>query len=156
MPQLTTYDARRDDETNRENPAGIVRRVEDADGGFVDEGLRVDLGWRSYDVCIAAGSLANYAAEDWDEIALLSNESVMPLYGRGFVQRRVALGLKTIEIVAPEGESAKNLEMMASAYDELAQARLTRRGAIGRWRLTRGIRHVWKRRADLPKRRGRR
>lgn len=45
MPQLTTYYAIIDDETNRENPAGIVRRVEDDDGGFIDEGLRVDLGW---------------------------------------------------------------------------------------------------------------
>ncbi len=92
--------------------------------------IRVELGERSYEVRIKAGSLSNYAAQEWDEIALLSNESVMPLYGRDFVQRRNNLGLKTIEIVAPDGESAKNLEMMARAYDELAQARLTRRGAI--------------------------
>ena len=92
--------------------------------------IRVELGERSYDVRIEADSLANYAAQEWDEIALLSNESVLPLYGRDFVQRRDQLGLKTIEIVAPDGESAKNLTMMARAYDELAQARLTRRGAI--------------------------
>jgi hypothetical protein len=45
MPELTTYYAIIDNETSRENPAGIVRRVEDSDGGFIDEGLHIDLAW---------------------------------------------------------------------------------------------------------------
>ena len=45
MPRTITYYALIDDESARDRPAGIVRRLEDSDGGFVDEGLHRDLGW---------------------------------------------------------------------------------------------------------------
>jgi hypothetical protein len=70
MSQLTTYYAIIDDETNRENPAGIARRVEDTDGGFIDEGLHVDLKWHRTPVIVeweraeSAGDLAEVSAEE--------------------------------------------------------------------------------------------
>jgi hypothetical protein len=44
VPRTITYYVVLDDESARDHPAGIVRRLEDSDG-FVDEGLHRDLGW---------------------------------------------------------------------------------------------------------------
>ena len=44
MPRTITYYVVLDDESARDRPAGIVRRLEDSDG-FVDEGLHRDLDW---------------------------------------------------------------------------------------------------------------
>jgi hypothetical protein len=44
VQRTITYYAVIDDESTRDRPAGIVRRLEDSDG-FVDEGLHRDLGW---------------------------------------------------------------------------------------------------------------
>jgi hypothetical protein len=45
VPRTITYYAVIDDESTRDRPAGIVRRLDDSDEGFVDEGLYRDLGW---------------------------------------------------------------------------------------------------------------
>jgi hypothetical protein len=41
-----------DDESTRDRPAGIVRRLDDYDEGFVDEGLHRDLGWHRTSVIV--------------------------------------------------------------------------------------------------------
>jgi hypothetical protein len=74
MPQLTTYYAIIDDETSRENPAGIARRVEDVDGGFVDEGLRIDLEWHRSPIIVeweraeSTDDLTEVSAEEAERI----------------------------------------------------------------------------------------
>lgn len=52
MPRTITYYAVIDDESTRARPAGIVRRLEDSDDGFVDEGLHRDLGWHRTSVIV--------------------------------------------------------------------------------------------------------
>lgn len=52
MPQTITYYALIDDESTRDRPAGILRRLVDPDGSFVDEGLRRDLGWRRTSIIV--------------------------------------------------------------------------------------------------------
>jgi hypothetical protein len=69
MPQLTTYYAIIDEETSRDDPAGIVRRVEDTDGGFIDEGLRADLRWHRTPIIVEWER-----AESTDDLAKVSAE----------------------------------------------------------------------------------
>jgi hypothetical protein len=45
LSKAITYYAILDDEATRNNPAGIVRRIEDSDGSFADEGLHRDGAW---------------------------------------------------------------------------------------------------------------
>ena len=92
--------------------------------------IRVPLGERAYNVQIAPGALQSYAAQDWSHVALLSNTTVFPLYGVDFLARREKLALSSLQICAPEGESAKNLDEVARAYDVLATGNLTRRDAV--------------------------
>jgi hypothetical protein len=52
VPRTITYYAVIDDESTRDRPAGIVRRLEDSGDGFVDEGLHRDLGWHRTSVIV--------------------------------------------------------------------------------------------------------
>jgi hypothetical protein len=52
VPRTITYYAMIDDESTRDRPAGIVRRLDDYDEGFVDEGLHRDLGWHRTSVIV--------------------------------------------------------------------------------------------------------
>ena len=93
--------------------------------------VRVALGERSYDVVIEAGALSHLAAHPpGSEIAILSNETVGPLYADSLAQAWREGGAKVLWCIAPDGESAKNLEWTARAYDLLAAGGLTRRGTI--------------------------
>lgn len=92
--------------------------------------IRVPLGDRSYDVLVQPGALAGYAAGEWKQAAILSNASVMPLYGRQVLEARQELGLSTIAHQAPDGEAAKNQAEVARAYDALASENFGRRGVV--------------------------
>ncbi len=92
--------------------------------------IRVPLGERSYQVLVQPGALHDYAAREWEQAAILSNTSVMPLYGRQVLEARSALGLSTIGHTAPDGEAAKNQGEVSRAYDALAEANFERRGVV--------------------------
>ncbi len=92
--------------------------------------IRVPLGERSYEVLVQAGALQSYEAREWEQAAILSNTSVMPLYGRQVLEAREKLGLSTISHAAPEGEAAKNQAEVSRAYDVLAASNFSRRGVI--------------------------
>jgi 3-dehydroquinate synthase len=92
--------------------------------------IRVELGERSYDVLISPGALKTYAAPEWEQAAILSNTSVLPLYGEPMLAGRRAQNLASISHAAPEGEAAKNLEEVARAYDVLAAGGFSRRGVV--------------------------
>jgi 3-dehydroquinate synthase len=92
--------------------------------------IRFHLGGRSYDVLVQPGAFHNYAAREWDQAAVLSNASVMPLYGQQVLEARRTLGLSTLAHTAPDGEAAKNQAEVSRAYDALAEAGFSRRGAV--------------------------
>ncbi len=94
--------------------------------------IKVPLGERSYKIKIESGALQT-CGENWpDELAVLSNEAVAPLYADALAAR-----LKTGEVAhrvlqfnAPAGETSKSLEWTSRAYDALAENRFTRRGGV--------------------------
>jgi 3-dehydroquinate synthase len=91
----------------------------------------VPLGERAYDIIVESNALAHFDLTSLPaEIALLSNETVAPLYANALAERLTVSGRRVIQFNAPEGEAYKSLEMMGRAYDALAEGGLTRRGAI--------------------------
>ena len=92
--------------------------------------IRVNLAERSYDVLVRPGALRGFAAPEWEDAAVLSNSTVMPLYGQPIVQARRDANLRTLAHTVPDGEAAKNFDELRRAHDALAEASLPRRGAI--------------------------
>jgi 3-dehydroquinate synthase len=93
--------------------------------------LSVPLGERSYPIQIERGALQHLdAAALPREVALLSNTTVAPLYAAPLAEKLSNVGAKVISFDAPEGETAKSLEVVSQAYDALADGGLTRRGAL--------------------------
>jgi 3-dehydroquinate synthase len=93
--------------------------------------VRVPLAERAYDILIESGALSHFdGAHLSDEVAILSNQTVAPLYADPLTQRLRQNGKKVLCFHAPEGESAKNLEWTTRAYDALAEGGFTRRGTI--------------------------
>lgn len=93
--------------------------------------LTVPLGERSYPIRIERGALQNLdAASLPNELAVLSNTIVAPLYAAPLAERLSAAGAKVTRFDAPEGETAKSLAMVSLAYDALAEGGITRRGAV--------------------------
>ena len=71
------------------------------------------------------------------EIALISNAGVDALYGDALTRQLEAMGQKVTRFEIGDGESYKSLETAARAYDALARAKFSRRGAI--WALGGGV-----------------
>jgi 3-dehydroquinate synthase len=93
--------------------------------------ISVPLGERSYDILIENGALAEIAALPLpEEVAVLSNTTVAPLYADEVAARLRAAGKRVLRFDAPDGEAYKNLEWAERAYDALAGGGFTRRGAI--------------------------
>ncbi len=97
--------------------------------------LEVALGERSYDIIIEPGVLnrALEASADLplpDEVAILTNETVRPLYAEPLAEQLRATGKRVLVFAAPEGEQYKSFEWMGRAYDALAEWGLRRSGAI--------------------------
>jgi 3-dehydroquinate synthase len=98
--------------------------------------VHVPLGERSYNIIIEQGSLTALAAPDntalapFAELAILTNETVEPLYARSLANSLEAAGKRVLVVSAPEGEGAKNLEWTSRAYDALAEFNLSRKGAV--------------------------
>lgn len=90
--------------------------------------LTVDLGDRSYPIYIGSGVLRDagllQSAMAGEKIAIVSNETVAPLYLEGFKQQ---LGERDIlEIVLPDGERYKNLQYLDRIFDALLEANCNR------------------------------
>ncbi|MDF2439154.1 MAG: 3-dehydroquinate synthase, partial [Abditibacteriota bacterium] len=92
--------------------------------------VHVPLGERAYDITIAPHSLSSFDALGHDEIAILTNETVAPLYAEPLANRLRERGAKVLVFAAPEGEAHKNLDWASRAYDALAEANFTRRGTV--------------------------
>lgn len=92
--------------------------------------INVPLSERSYEIRIEPGALQS-CGKNWpDELAVLSNESVAPLYADALAARLKQEGRRVIQFNAPAGEAYKSLDWTSRAYDALAGGGFTRRGAI--------------------------
>ena len=91
--------------------------------------LNVDLGERSYPIFIGAQLIGDPDCYrpylGGSQVMLVSNETVAPLY---LDQVRAALGgLRVEQVVLPDGEQYKNLEVLDRIYTALLEARFDRR-----------------------------
>lgn len=91
--------------------------------------ISVPLGERSYQIKIETGALQTCGDAWSQEIAILSNEAVAPLYADA-IAARLKDSHRVLQFNAPAGEAYKSLEWTSRAYDALAKNRFTRRGAI--------------------------
>ncbi len=93
--------------------------------------ITVPLRERSYDIVVENGLLNSFSTDFLpQEIAVLSNETVAPLYATPLAEKLRAAGHRVLEFNAPEGEGAKNLDWTSRAYDALAEFGFGRSGAI--------------------------
>ncbi len=94
--------------------------------------LRVELGERSYPIRIGSGLLsrADLLAPHLEQrrVAIVTNETVAPLYLAQV--RSVAAARQPLEVILPDGEQYKTLEVVARIFDALLQARCDRRTMI--------------------------
>ncbi len=105
----------------------------------------VSLRERSYPIHIEAGALhalpeiSSQLPESAlpGEIALISNARVDALYGDDLAKNLEAMGQKVTRFEMGDGENWKSLETASRAYDALAGAKFSRRGAI--WALGGGV-----------------
>ena len=91
--------------------------------------IKVPLGERSYEIVIESGALQKCGAAWPDELAVLSNEAVAPLYA-DMLAARLKTSHRVVQFNAPVGEAYKSLDWTSRAYDALAENRFTRRGAV--------------------------
>lgn len=96
--------------------------------------VHVALGERSYEIQIQSGAIARVAGAQvlapFSEVAILSNETVAPLYAEKLAEELRGAGKRVLVFNAPEGEKSKSLEWMSRAYDALAGFNLSRRGVL--------------------------
>ena len=86
---------------------------------------------RPYDVCIGCGILPRLGEELSSihkscTVAVISDDTVMPLYGQAVCQSLRDAGFTALSYTIPSGESAKNLTTYTQVLTFLAENRLTR------------------------------
>lgn len=92
--------------------------------------VTVPLKERSYDVIIESGSLGRIDTLPLPpEIAILSNQTVAPLYADS-IAGRLQANHRITQFNEPDGEAYKCAEWVNKAHDALADFGLTRRGAV--------------------------
>src|SRR5512147_1011774 len=94
--------------------------------------LPLDLGDRSYPIYIGAGLLGQPELFSrhipGTRVAIVTNVTVAPLYLARL--RTLVASLKPIEVVLPDGEQYKSLEVLNRIFDALLAARCDRRTTI--------------------------
>jgi 3-dehydroquinate synthase len=94
--------------------------------------LTVDLGERSYPICIGAGILPGLGARVGEidcgpRSAVVTDPNVAALYGSSVMSSLEDARLAPTVIELPEGEEHKDLQSVAFLYDRFLDARLERR-----------------------------
>lgn len=94
--------------------------------------VAVDLGERSYDITISKGLLEDESLLDSvissDEICVISNETVAPLY-MPFLEKAFQKK-KFLTIILPDGEEYKNTSTMDTIYEALLKKRFSRKATL--------------------------
>ncbi|MEP7156635.1 MAG: 3-dehydroquinate synthase [Betaproteobacteria bacterium] len=92
--------------------------------------LNVELGNRSYPIAIAPGVLDDIglikAHLAQPRVALVTNETLMPLYGRRLANTFTQNGVTVLPIVLPDGEAYKDWPALNRIFDALLQNRCDR------------------------------
>jgi 3-dehydroquinate synthase len=97
--------------------------------------VSVPLGTRSYTIRIDAGLLTGLGRacqrlKLGHRCAVLSDQHVAPLYAEKVLKSLRQAGFDPVLVTVPAGEEAKNLRVVAEAYDRLAAHRLERRSFV--------------------------
>jgi len=96
--------------------------------------LRVALGERSYGIDIGAGLLdqpERFAAHVRGRTAaVVTNETVAPLYAARLEQALGRAGARTLRIVLPDGEEHKTWQVLDRVFTALLEARVGRSGVL--------------------------
>ena len=97
--------------------------------------VTVELGERSYPICIGAGTLEGLGERLKGlalgrRIAVVTNPVVARLYRQPVVHALTAAGFEPTVLEIPDGEEHKNLAWLAFLYDRLVDARLDRESAL--------------------------
>src|SRR5258708_7258144 len=97
--------------------------------------IKVPLGVRSYTISIGSNLLSRLGQECkrlylGQRCAVITDRNVAPHYGQAAVENLEAAGFEPTLITVPAGESAKSLKVVASCYDQLAEARLERKSFV--------------------------
>ena len=94
----------------------------------------VELGDRSYPILIGAGLLADPAIwRPWiagRRVAVVTNETVAPLYLQPVTQALAACGIEAAAVVLPDGEQYKNGSTLNTVFDHLMASGCDRRTPI--------------------------
>ncbi|BCM90863.1 3-dehydroquinate synthase [Abditibacteriota bacterium] len=101
----------------------------------------VSLGERSYSIAIEAGALQTLAglpdAAFPGEVALISNATLGPIITNALVRRLEERGQRVVRFDMGDGEKFKTLETASLAFDALAEAGFSRKGAV--WAVGGGV-----------------
>ena len=99
------------------------------------EKVRVELGERSYDICIGknilrdiGGNLKSLGLSP--RIAIVSNPTVYPLYGQVVAKSLKKAGFDVLIVTIPDGEEYKDLLWVEHIYNMLLKAKLDRSSAL--------------------------
>src|SRR5438046_772309 len=97
--------------------------------------IKVPLGVRSYSISIGNNLLPRLGHECkrfylGQRCAVITDRNLTAHYGEAAVQSLKASGFEPILITIPAGETAKNLKVVASCYDQLAGHRLERKSFV--------------------------
>ncbi|MFZ5906481.1 MAG: 3-dehydroquinate synthase [Nitrospirota bacterium] len=99
------------------------------------EKIRVQLGERSYDI-VLGNSILDGIGEELrafhlsPKIAMVSNPTVLPLYGKQVSDSIRDAGFELLTVTVPDGEEHKNLDTLRQVYNELLRFRLDRKSAL--------------------------
>jgi 3-dehydroquinate synthase len=99
------------------------------------EGVRVDLGERSYDIIIGSGLLKDIGQKVQTlgfsgKAALISNPAVYNLYGNTVSAALKDAGCDLTEVLIPDGEEYKSLAYAEKIYESLLKAKLDRKSVL--------------------------
>ncbi|HKZ57587.1 MAG TPA: iron-containing alcohol dehydrogenase, partial [Thermodesulfovibrionales bacterium] len=99
------------------------------------EKVRVELGERSYDICIGKNILRNIGSilKSFGlspRIAIVTNPTVYPLYGAVVASSLRKAGFDVLSVTIPDGEEYKDLLWVEHIFNILLKAKLDRSSAL--------------------------
>jgi 3-dehydroquinate synthase len=98
------------------------------------EAIRVELGERSYEICIGPAILTRLGDRlrefHFSRVALVSNPTVYALYGNALLDSLKKAGLDPAVVTIPDGEEYKEILWAYHIYGELLKHRLDRSSAL--------------------------
>lgn len=97
--------------------------------------IRVNLGDRSYDICIGSKILERIGSKlksfsSSPKTAIISNPTVYRLYGKKVLASIKSSGFDAIPVIIPDGERYKDISIVQKIYGELLKHRLDRKSAL--------------------------